>query len=54
MYVTDKLKISPQEILFVDDLGINLKPARKLGFITYKFNNTKDTRNFFKKYLNIP
>ena len=52
IYVQKKMKIKSQEILFIDDLGINLKPARELGFITYKFRNTKDTIEFFKKKLN--
>lgn len=51
LYVQKKLKVKPQEILFIDDLGINLKPARELGFITYKFRNTEDTVEFFKKKL---
>jgi len=51
LYVQEKMKVNPQEILFIDDLGINLKPARELGFITYKFRNTEDTIEFFKKNL---
>ena len=51
LYVQKKLNLTPEEILFVDDLGINLKPARELGFVTYKFSNTKDTVEFFKKKL---
>ena len=49
--VLEKLKVNPQEILFIDDLGINLKPAKKIGFVTYKFVNTKDTINFLNKEL---
>jgi putative hydrolase of the HAD superfamily len=51
LYVQKKMKVKAQEILFIDDLGINLKPARELGFITYKFVNTEDTIEFFKKNL---
>lgn len=51
LYVQKKMKVKPQEILFIDDLGINLKPARELGFITYKFRKTEDTIEFFKKNL---
>lgn len=32
----EKLKVSPSEAVFVDDLGINLKPARSLGMHTVK------------------
>ena len=31
-----RLNVKPSEILFIDDLGINLKPARDIGFVTYK------------------
>lgn len=32
----DRLDCSPQECVFLDDLGINLKPARAMGMITIK------------------
>jgi putative hydrolase of the HAD superfamily len=32
----DRLGIEPSEALFIDDLGINLKPARALGMTTIK------------------
>ena len=32
----EKLKINPDEAVFLDDLGINLKPARLLGMTTIK------------------
>ena len=51
LYAQKKMKVKPQEILFIDDLGINLKPARELGFITYKFINAEDTIEFFKNNL---
>ena len=51
LYVQKKMNEKPKEILFIDDLGINLKPARELGFITYKFRNTEDTVEFVKKNL---
>lgn len=35
----ERLKISPQEAVFVDDLGINLKPARALGMQTVKMEH---------------
>ena len=51
LYVQKKMNVKAKEILFIDDLGINLKPARELGFITYKFRNTEDTVEFVKKNL---
>ena len=53
MYVLKTLKVSANEILFIDDLGINLKPARELGFQTYKFIDTSKTISYMKNMLNI-
>ena len=53
LYVLNLLKVNAEEILFIDDLGINLKPARELGFHTYKFTNTNDTISFMKNMLNL-
>ena len=50
-YVLNFLKLSPEYILFIDDLGINLKPAKKLGFNTYKAVSAKETRVFLKHLL---
>ena len=52
-YVLKALKVSAKEILFVDDLGINLKPARDLGFQTYKFIDTSKTITYMKNMLKI-
>ncbi len=52
-YVLKELKVSAKEILFVDDLGINLKPARDLGFQTYKFIDTSKTITYMKNMLKI-
>lgn len=32
----ERLGVAPQEVVFLDDLGINLKTARHLGFHTIK------------------
>ena len=52
-YVLKNLGVKAEEILFIDDLGINLKPARLLGFHTYKFIDTKTTIDFVKNLLKI-
>jgi putative hydrolase of the HAD superfamily len=52
-YILKILKVNAQEILFIDDLGINLKPARELGFQTYKFINTNKTISYMKNVLKI-
>ena len=35
----EKLKIQPSEAVFLDDLGVNLKPARAMGMTTIKVVN---------------
>ncbi len=32
----DRLGVTPPEVVFLDDLGVNLKPARELGMTTIK------------------
>jgi putative hydrolase of the HAD superfamily len=36
----DTLGIAPGEAVFLDDLGVNLKPARALGMVTIKVTDT--------------
>ena len=49
----EKAKIEPSEAVFLDDLGINLKPARILGMETIKVINTKDALNELQKLVPI-
>lgn len=32
----ERLKMNPEEVVFLDDFGKNLKPAQKMGFQTVK------------------
>jgi putative hydrolase of the HAD superfamily len=34
--VCDELGVEPAEAVFLDDLGVNLKPARAMGMATIK------------------
>ena len=52
-HVLEVLKVNAKEILFIDDLGINLKPARELGFHTYKFTDTDKAISYIKNMLKI-
>ena len=52
-HVLEVLKVNAEEILFIDDLGINLKPARELGFHTYKFTNTDKTIYYIKHMIKM-
>ena len=36
MMSCDALQVSPDQCIYLDDLGINLKPARELGMTTIK------------------
>ena len=38
----EKGKVSPDEVVFLDDLGINLKPAKALGMKTIKVVKADD------------
>ena len=53
LYVLNKLKVNAEEILFIDDLGINLKPAKELGFHTYKFVDTNKTIKYIMSLLDF-
>ena len=52
-HVLNTLKVKAEEILFIDDLGINLKPAKELGFQTYKFIDTDMTIQYIEQLLGI-
>ena len=32
----EMVKVEPQQVVFLDDLGVNLKPARAMGMTTIK------------------
>lgn len=51
--VIRELSLKPNEILFLDDFGINLKPARKIGIETFKVSSIPETINFLRKRLNL-
>lgn len=37
----DRLGVAPHEVVFLDDLGINLKPARAMGMTTIKVSDPR-------------
>jgi len=37
--MTDTLKVDPKKCIYLDDLGVNLKPAREMGMTTIKVVN---------------
>ena len=50
----EALSVSPQQSIFLDDLGINLKPARELGMTTIKvpFGNVQPAIDELMELLN--
>src|SRR6202012_2281761 len=38
--MTDALGVDPRNCVYLDDLGVNLKPAREMGMLTIKVLNT--------------
>ena len=47
----DRGKVSPKEVVFLDDLGINLKPAKALGMFTIKVINPIEALNELETLL---
>lgn len=48
-----EMDIEPGEALFLDDLGINLKPARALGMMTIKVLNTEQALGDLEECLEM-
>jgi len=49
----DRAGINPEEAVFLDDLGINLKPAKALGMHTIKVTNPQDALKELNALLSI-
>ncbi len=50
----EQLEVAPAEVVYLDDLGINLKPARKMGMSTIKVLNPQQAIAALQSYLDIP
>ena len=50
----EALRITPTEAVFLDDLGVNLKPARALGMITIKVTETQRALADLEEVVGIP
>ncbi len=44
-FACDKMDVRPEEVLYLDDLGINLKPAAVMGMTTIKVLNEEQLLN---------
>ena len=53
IHACECLSIAPQEAIFLDDLGINLKPARQLGMSTIKVISPQQALSDLEQLLGI-
>jgi putative hydrolase of the HAD superfamily len=49
----EAMKINPEDAIFLDDLGINLKPAKALGMTTIKVLNAADAIDALEGHLGL-
>ncbi|HYM33964.1 MAG TPA: HAD-IA family hydrolase [Steroidobacteraceae bacterium] len=49
----ERLNVEPKRVVFLDDLGINLKPARQLGMTTIKVETEQQAIAELSRVLNI-
>eukprot|EP00074_Homo_sapiens_P091826 XP_016868689.1 bifunctional epoxide hydrolase 2 isoform X2 [Homo sapiens] len=52
-FLLDTLKASPSEVVFLDDIGANLKPARDLGMVTILVQDTDTALKELEKVTGI-
>ncbi|MEC7787580.1 MAG: HAD-IA family hydrolase [Pseudomonadota bacterium] len=52
-HVIKEVNISPNKIIFLDDLGINLKPAKAMGITTIKVISESQAKKDLGEILNI-
>ena len=50
----EALEIDPHDAVFLDDLGVNLKPARELGMVTIKVVDTVSALAALEAVVRIP
>jgi putative hydrolase of the HAD superfamily len=52
--VCRQLEVEPSEVVFLDDLGVNLKPARHLGMTTIKVVNPEEALTELESVVGFP
>ena len=50
----EQLGVAPEQAVFLDDLGVNLKPARAMGMTTIKVVSQAQTLQALSEALNLP
>jgi putative hydrolase of the HAD superfamily len=53
LYTCDLLSVQPQECVFLDDFGVNLKAARALGMITIRVDETLGALDELEQVLGL-
>jgi putative hydrolase of the HAD superfamily len=52
-FTCESIGVTPDECLFLDDLGINLKPAKAMGMRTIKVVNAEDAISELENHLEL-
>lgn len=52
-YACEAMGVAPQEVVYLDDLGVNLKPARSLGMTTIKVVDPAETLTELEAVLGV-
>ena len=50
----EALSVQPEEAVFLDDIGVNLKGARAVGMVTIKVDHTTSALDELERVLGIP
>jgi putative hydrolase of the HAD superfamily len=50
----DVLAVDPKRCIYLDDLGINLKPAREMGMTTIKVRDAGQALNELEAAIGLP
>ena len=53
-YALDHFEVAPELCVFLDDLGVNLKPARAMGMTTIKVTDPPAALAELESVLGIP
>lgn len=52
-HACELMGVAPEEVVYLDDLGVNLKPARELGMTTIKVSDPRDALESLEQLLGL-
>jgi putative hydrolase of the HAD superfamily len=52
--MVEALAVDPKRCIYLDDLGINLKPAREMGMTTIKVRDAGQALNELEAAIGLP